>query len=329
MEKLSLDVIVTRGSTTESIHRVHAAVVNADGTLLAGARDTDLVTMWRSCAKFFQVLPFLTSGGFAQVGWGEEELALSCASHGGEPEHVAVATRMLTSLGLEEGDLACGPHEPLSTRGARLARESGLPFNRLMNNCSGKHSAMLARAQTAGWKTQGYERADHQVQRACLAEVSSWSGVALDDMPIAVDGCGVTVMALPLDRMALAYARWGRAATSGDEWPGRTLAAVRKHPMLLGGTDRFDTVLIEETEGAVISKVGAEGVHTLMVPAIGMGIALKAEDGAQRAQHCAVVHILQQLGVLQGALPKRLADWLVRPIKNTRGEIVGEVRPAE
>ena len=114
-----------------------------------------------------------------------------------------------------------------------------------------------------------------------------------------------------------------------DEWPGRTLAAVRKHPMLLGGTDRFDTVLIEETEGAVISKVGAEGVHTLMVPAIGMGIALKAEDGAQRAQHCAVVHILQQLGVLQGALPKRLADWLVRPIKNTRGEIVGEVRPAE
>ena len=93
MEKLSLDVIVTRGSTTESIHRVHAAVVNADGTLLAGARDTDLVTMWRSCAKFFQVLPFLTSGGFDQVGWGEEELALSCASHGGEPEHVAVALR--------------------------------------------------------------------------------------------------------------------------------------------------------------------------------------------------------------------------------------------
>jgi L-asparaginase II len=328
METLSLDVIVTRGTTTESVHRVHAAVVDADGALLAGTRDTGLITMWRSCAKFFQVLPLLNSGGFDQLGWGTEELALACASHGGEPEHAAVAARMLASIGLEEGDLACGPHEPLSSRGARLARESGAPFSRLQNNCSGKHAAMLARAKTAGWATVGYERAEHAVQRACLAEVSSWSGVALDDMPIAVDGCGVTVMALPLDRMALAYARWGRAATTGDESPARTLAAVRAHPMLLGGTDRFDTVLIEETHGAVISKVGAEGVHTLMVPAIGMGIAVKAEDGAARAQHCAVVQVLQQLGVLQGGLPRRLAEWLVRPIKNTRGEIVGEVRPA-
>ena len=111
MEKLSLDVIVTRGSTTESVHRVHAAVVDAEGTMLAGARDTNLVTMWRSCAKFFQVLPFLASGGLDQVGWGDEELALACASHGGEPEHTAVAARMLASIGLEEGDLACGRSE--------------------------------------------------------------------------------------------------------------------------------------------------------------------------------------------------------------------------
>ena len=127
MHALNLDVEVTRGDIIESRHRVHAAVIGADDVLVAAARDSALVTMWRSCAKPFQVLPFLSSGGFEQLGWGHEELALACASHGGEPEHVAIVARMLASLGLEEGDLACGPHDPLSTRGAKLLRESGAP----------------------------------------------------------------------------------------------------------------------------------------------------------------------------------------------------------
>ncbi|MBI3568631.1 MAG: asparaginase [Gemmatimonadetes bacterium] len=326
---LHLDVEVTRGDTVESRHRVHAAVVGPDDQLLATARDSGLVTMWRSCAKMFQVLPLLTSGGFDKLSWGEEELALACASHGGEPEHLAVATRMLASIGLEEGDLACGPHEPLSTRGARLARESGHPIGRLHNNCSGKHSAMLARAVTMGWPTRGYERADHQVQRACLGEVSSWTGVPVDDMPIAVDGCGVTVMALPLERMALAYARWGRAAIAGDEQPARTLHAMRAHPHLVGGTDRFDTVMIGETNGRVITKVGAEGVHSIAIPDLGIGAAIKVEDGALRAQHVAVVALLQKFGVLPAELGGKLAEFGSKPIRNTRGETVGVVRAVE
>ena len=326
MDTLHLDIEVTRGETIESRHQVHAAVVGANDALIAGSRDHGLVTMWRSCSKPFQVLPFLASGGFDKLDWGTEELALACASHGGEPEHVAVAARMLASIGLEEGDLACGPHEPLSARGARIVRESGRAPTRLHNNCSGKHSAMLARAHTAGWPTHGYERADHAVQRGCLNEVASWSGVSVDDMPIAVDGCGVTVMALPLDRMALAYARWGRAISAGDELPRRTAEAIRAHPHLLGGTERFDTMLIEETNGEVISKVGAEGVHCLTVPAAGLGLAIKVEDGALRAQHIAVLKLLQVLQVLPETLSPRLAEWIVKPIRNTRGEVVGEVR---
>ena len=116
---LAADVEVTRADVVESRHFVHAAVVGANDALEATARDASLVTMWRSCAKPFQVLPFLASGGFDQLGWGTEELALACASHGGEPEHVALAGRMLDAIGLEQGDLACGPHEPLSTREAR------------------------------------------------------------------------------------------------------------------------------------------------------------------------------------------------------------------
>jgi len=326
MKHLALDVVVTRGASIESRHRVHAAVVGPGDATIAAARDPALVTMWRSCAKLFQVMPLLSSGAFDAIGWGDEELALACASHGGEPEHIAIADRMLHSIDREEGDLACGPHEPLSARGAKLARESGRAFSRLMNNCSGKHAAMLARAKTAGWPTHGYERADHSVQRGCLAEVATWSGVPIDDMPIAVDGCGVTVMALPLTAMALAYSRWGQAVEVGDELPARTAAAIRSHPFLLGGTDRFDTVMIEETDGRVISKVGAEGVHSITVPAMGLGIAVKVEDGALRAQHIAVIRALQMVGALPEELTPRLAEWGFKAIRNTRGEVVGEIR---
>lgn len=328
MLALNLDVEVTRGDTIESLHRVHAAVIASEDVLVAAARDSALVSMWRSCSKLFQVLPLLGAGGFETLGWGEEDLALACASHGGEPEHMQRAQRMLESLGFEEGDLACGPHEPLSARGSKLWRESGGPLTRLHNNCSGKHAAMLARAKTAGWATRGYEHVDHPVQRECLGEVSAWTGVPLDDMPLAIDGCGVTVMGLPLDRMALAYARWARAVQAREELPLRSASAVRAHPFLFGGTERFDTVLLQETDGAVIAKVGAEGVHCAAVPSLGLGIAVKVEDGNMRAQHVALLVALQKLGVLPLDLPTRLADFVVRPVRNTRGEKVGEVRPA-
>ncbi len=324
MRQFSLDVEITRGDTVESRHRVHAAVVER-GHLVAGARDAHLVTMWRSCAKPFQVLPLLTSGGFDKLSWGTEELALACASHGGEPEHVALAERMLASIGLEEGDLACGTHEPLSNRGAKLWRESAQPLTRLHNNCSGKHAAMLARAHTMHWPTRGYERVEHQVQLSCLGEVACWTGVSIDDMPIAVDGCGVPVVALPLDRMALAFARLGVAAEAGEEMPRRIAEAMRAQPELVGGCRRFDTMVLQETQGRVIAKVGAEGVHSVMVPDRGIGFAVKAEDGALRAQQAAVVEVLRLLEVLP-EMPERLAEYLHKPQRNTRGEVVGEVR---
>jgi L-asparaginase II len=328
MQTFQLDVLVNRGGLVESVHRVHAAVVDSTGRVLGAARDPSLVTFWRSCAKPFQVMPLLEDGGFDSVGWGDDQLALACASHGGEPEHVAIAKSMLHDLGLEEGDLACGAHEPLSARGQRLARESGERVTRLHNNCSGKHAAMLARAFTAGHPAAGYERRGHPVQNDALQTVSQWSGVEVQDIGCAVDGCGVEVYALPLEAMARAYARLARAAVAGEDVPARIVHAMRSRPFLVGGTDRFDSVLVEETGGRVLAKVGAEGVHTLAVVDAGIGLAVKAEDGAQRAQFPAVLRLLQHLGVLADDLPPRLADFLERPLRNTRGEIVGEVRPA-
>ena len=327
MKALELDVIVTRGVAVESRHRVHAAVVDESDAVIGGARDTSCVTSWRSCAKPFQVMPFLESGGFDHLGWGDDQLALACASHGGEPEHVALAERMLADIGMEEGDLACGPHDPLSARGVKLLRELGTRPTRLHNNCSGKHAAMLARAHTAGWHTYGYERAEHPVQRCCLEAVATWSGLAPASIGRAVDGCGVVVFSLPLDSMARAYARLTRAAREGEEIPARIVHAMQTRPFLIGGSDRFDSILIEESDARVIAKIGAEGIHTVGVPERGLGIAVKVEDGAQRAQFPAVISVLQRFGALPRDLPPRLAEFFHRPLRNTRNEIVGEVRP--
>jgi L-asparaginase II len=326
MDTLQLDVVATRGGHIESRHRVHAAVWEAAAGLTGAARDPFLAAPWRSCAKPFQVMPFLETGGFDELVWGDDELALACASHGGEPEHVAIASRMLQSLGLEEGDLACGPHEPLSKRGARILRDAAQPPSRLHNNCSGKHAAMLARSHLSGWPTQGYERDGHAVQMSVLESVAKWTGVPSDRIARGIDGCGVVVFGLPLAQMARAYAMLAGAATRGDEIPSRIARAIRTRPVIFGGTDRFDSLVIEESSGRVIPKVGAEGVHSVAVLDQNVGIAVKVEDGASRAQYPAVLRILQRLGVLPSTLPPRLEEFARTRVKNTRGEVVGEVR---
>ncbi len=325
MHTYQLDIGVWRDDVIESTHRVHAAVVAADGRLIAGARDPEHVTFWRSCAKPFQVMTLIESGGFDQLGWSEDQLALACASHGGEPEHVSVAAGMLSDVGLEEGDLACGPHEPLTARGSRLLRESGARLTRLHNNCSGKHAAMLAYAQTAGLPLAGYEHRDHAVQGAAAEQVARWTGVPVSALRLGTDGCGVVVFGLPLRNMALAYARLADAYAMDAEVPTQVVDAIRDRPFLFAGTDRFDTVLLEATHGNVVAKIGAEGVHSAAVLDMRIGVAVKAEDGAQRAQYPALLRALQHVGALSDPIPPRLAEFLVKPVRNTRGEVVGRV----
>ncbi|HLA13392.1 MAG TPA: asparaginase [Gemmatimonadaceae bacterium] len=320
-----LDVVVTRGKAPESEHRVHAAVVGEDDKLLGAARDSNAFTYWRSCAKPFQALPFLNSGGFDAVGWGEEQLAVACGSHGGEPEHVTLVENMLHDVGLEEGDLACGPHEPLAQRGVKKIREAGSRFTRLHNNCSGKHTAMLAWSRHKGWTTRGYELREHSVQRAIINEVALWTDIPCSKITLAVDGCGVVVFGMTLERMALAYSRFSRAALRGEENPQRVVSAMAHQPFLVGGTERIDSILIAETQGRVVAKVGAEGVHCALLADRGIGVALKVEDGSHRAQVPALIRVLEELEALPDPLPPRLAEWMRKPVKNSRGECVGEV----
>jgi L-asparaginase II len=308
---------------------VHAAVVDANDQLVGSAGNPHQFSFWRSCAKPFQIIPLLESGGFEALGWGDEELALACASHGGEPEHVALVESMLARLGFEEGDLACGPHEPLSARGAKIAHESGVRIKRTHNNCSGKHTAMLALAKHRGWPINGYEAREHPVQQAMLNQIALWTGMRCSEVEIAVDGCGAAVFGGPIDKLALAYARLGAAASRGEEIPARILGAISNNPFLVGGTERIDSIIIEETEGRVITKVGAEGVHAGVILDKGIGIAIKVEDGNVRAQQPALLRLLELLDALSEPVSEDLVDHLRQPVRNSRGDIVGETRVRE
>ena len=325
--RLELDIVATRGAMIESRHHVHAVVVDETGAVRGASGDVNLPTVMRSCAKPFQAMPFVQSGALDALHWSSEQLALACASHGGEPEHLAIVAQMLASIGLEEGDLACGPHEPLTRRGQKALKESGGAVTRLHNNCSGKHSAMLAFAKTQGWPTRGYEQCVHPVQQAVVACLSEWSGLDKSQITLMTDGCGVAAFGLPMQRFAYALARLAAAAERGDAAPARVLRAMRAHPFLIGGTDRFDTVVLEETQGRVVAKIGAEGVHAVAIPERGLAAVVKVEDGAFRAQHPAVIRLLQYLDVLPAELSPRLASFLRSPVMNTRGATVGEIRP--
>ena len=322
---MSARVLALRGDRVESIHTVHVAV--SDGRRLTGrAGDPGLVTFLRSAAKPFQALPLVDDGVARALRLTGSELALCCASHNAEPRHVRGALSILRRAGLEEGDLACGPHPPMRpSEAARMTRAGEKP-RAVHNNCSGKHAGMLALAAHHGWSTEGYQRARHPVQRRMRAVIAQWSGVPADELGSAVDGCGVVTFALSLRAMADAFARFGRAAAAGEDGPAAVVDALARHPFMIAGTDRLCTVLLEATGGRVVAKTGAEGVYCATVPSEGLGIALKVEDGAKRAADVALLETLVELDLLTAAERKTL-DARRRPrISNTRDEDVGELR---
>lgn len=305
-----------RGGATEAVHRVHVAVVDADGALVARAGDPDLVTFWRSAAKPFQAMPLVADGVADHFSLTGIELALCCASHSSEPAQVELVREFLQHVGCAERDLRCGPHTPLADHVAKDYHAHGVRLTPVYSNCSGKHTGMLALARHHEWPTEDYHQLAHPVQQRCLDAVASWTGVTADHIGTAVDGCGVVCFAVPLRNMALAYARLGKR----DE-ASRIVEAMLGHPELIAGERRPCTEMMRAHPGRVITKVGAEGVYSALLVGEGLGIALKVEDGHGHAAALAMAAVLEQLGL------RPQPEWLAgRPNFNTRGEQVGELR---
>jgi L-asparaginase II len=327
-----LRVEIVRGGTIESVHRVSLAVVGGDGRLLAQSGDPDLVTFWRSAAKPFQAMPLVEDGVLDQFGLGDEELALACASHSSEAVHLAMVDRILARIGCAEADLACGPHPPLGPDVAREATDRRLTLTPKWSNCSGKHAGMLALARKHGWPTGGYERSGHPVQDRLLQSIEAWTGLGRAALRFGIDGCTTVCYGLPLRNMALAYAR---LATSAEPGPTRVRRAMTAHPGLVAGEGRFCTSLMRALAGhRVVMKVGAEGVYCGALPAHGVGIALKVEDGSMTAAPLAMLESLRQLQPVLAPEARwnleldSLATWHDQPIRNTGGGVTGTVRAA-
>jgi len=312
-----------RGSLVEAVHAVHAAVVDAHGRLVAHTGDPDLVTFWRSAAKPFQALPLVEDGVTDRFGFTSEELALVCASHSSEAAQVARVRELLGKIGCSERDLLCGPHAPLSERVAQDYATRGLRLTAVYSNCSGKHAGMLALARHHGWPTEFYTRSEHPVQQRCLREVSRWTDVPVADIRTATDGCGVVCFGIALRNMALAYARLANAEVGTRNAPSafRVVEAMLRHPDLIAGEGRPCTEMMRAHPGRVIVKVGAEGVYCAVLPREGLGVAIKVADGHAVASALALAAVLEQLG-----LRPRPESLTARPMLNTRGETVGELR---
>jgi len=304
-----------RGSVVESRHRVHAAVVDRDGLLVAHAGDPDFVTYMRSAAKPFQALPLVEDGVVQAFGLTTEDLALACASHSSEPGQVERVRGFLRRVGATPEQLLCGPHTPLSDEVARDYAARGVRLEAIHSNCSGKHTGMLGLARHHGWPTAEYTRPDHPVQRRCLAEVSRWTGVPEREIGTGTDGCGVVCFAVPLRAMARSYARLG----SGERGAVALVGAMVSHPQLVAGAGRPCTEMMTSNPGKLIAKVGAEGVYAALVLDQGLGVALKVEDGHGVAATLAMAAVVQELGLVR---PDRLA---ARPVTNARGETVGRL----
>jgi L-asparaginase II len=320
--RLSIEVLVRRGSIDESRHLLEAAVVRPDGSIVAATDHLHRITTFRSAAKPFQLLSLVERGHADAYGFIDEELAVMASSHTGSARHVELVSGILARAGVSVADLACGWHEPLDPGSRELLAREPSKRSALYNNCSGKHAGMLALARAEGWPTAGYERLDHPLQQLLKRTTAEMCGLASETVPIGIDGCSVPVIGAPLDAMARAYARLACASASGgarDAALVRIREAMRAFPIAAGGEQRFSTALIQASGGRVVSKGGAEGLECFALVEAGIGGAVKCEDGNDRAVAPAVIALLERLGELSNDALARLAPWRRPVIRNHAG----------
>jgi L-asparaginase II len=323
---------VTRGDMVESRHRADVAIVDPDGTVVRAWGDIEPPVYGRSAIKPLQALPLIESGAADRFGLGAAEIALACASHNGEARHVELVAAWLARIGCGVADLECGSHMPYREGSVEALIRADRKPDASYNNCSGKHSGFLSTARHLGEPTAGYIRYEHPVQQRILGVLEQMTGLRLGDAPRGIDGCGIPVIGIPLGNMALAMAR---LADPGKQVPParaaaakRILAAMASEPFLVAGTDRFCTKVMELVGSKVVLKTGAEGVYTAALPTLGLGVAIKVEDGAGRAAEAAMGRVLHELKLLDAAEQKALADALTPPIRNRVGRETGRIRPA-
>lgn len=323
-------VEVTRGLLVESRHRGSVSVVDADGATVLSIGDVDRRVFPRSAVKALQALPLLERGIADKYDLTDEEIALACASHSGEPDHVRVAQSMLVKAGQDADCLECGVHWPMGEAAGRALSARGGTPTVLHNNCSGKHAGFICLACGVGENPRGYVSADHPVQRMVREALEDVTGACHTPEKSGIDGCSIPTYAIPLPSLAFGFAKFGTGIGLSAEAKAaseRIRKAVSAHPFMVAGTGRFDTKLMEILKERAFVKVGAEGVYCATFPELGYGVALKADDGHVRAAEAMMAGLV--LRFLPLAEEEREAvEALAQPVfKNWNGIEVGVTRP--
>jgi L-asparaginase II len=324
-------VEVTRGGRVESAHRGAFAIVDADGGVAASAGDIDRPVFPRSAVKAIQALPLVEDGAAGRLGLGAAEIALACASHSGEPLHVETAKAMLARAGRDASCLECGAHWPGREQAARELFASGGEPGPEHNNCSGKHAGFVCLACDAGVDPAGYVQPEHFVQRRIAGTLGEVTGARIAEDVRGIDGCSIPTWAIPLRALALGFARFGTGRGFGPRRAAAALAireAVAQEPFMVGGTGKFDTAVMQALGMRAFVKTGAEGVYCAALPELGLGVALKIDDGATRASETAMARLIEMRLPLAGEAADVVAQKARRTLRNWNLIEVGEVRPA-
>ena len=334
--KQSILAEIWRGECVESVHFGSAAVVDGSGRLIARAGTPELITFMRSSAKPFQAVPLIISGAADRFGFQPNEIAIACGSHSGEPFHLQTVEGMLRKIAVAPNALLCGTHEPYNRKVASDLFRAGLQANVLHNNCSGKHAGMLAVVRHLGLPIESYISAAHPLQLQIRSVIAAFTSTDSTSIPFATDGCGVPTFALSLRQMATLFARLVSPPEDLNDQlrsaSRRIVESMTAYPEFVGGTGEFDTELMRVFRGALVSKIGAEGVWCAAVSPSenwpqGLGIALKIYDGSTRARPIVGLSLLKALKIVEARDISHVENSFPYEIKNNRGDIVGLIKP--
>ena len=327
-----------RGGMVESFHRGSVAVVDASGAVHTAWGDIDRPVFPRSAVKLLQALPLVASGAAEDLGLSDSELALACSSHNGEPEHVATAAAMLAKAGVDLGVLECGAHWPYHDASLKALAAQGLAPSALHNNCSGKHAGFVCLGCRRAGKSdlsgfmRGYVQPSHPVMQEVTAALQTATDFDLRHTARGTDGCSIPTFAIPLRHLAHAFAKVAAGTGLGTDFDAAALRlrkAIAAQPHMVAGSGRLDTRLMQHFGARVCCKGGAEGVHCIALPELGLGVALKMDDGnnarAADVLTAALIERLLPCSEADRALTRSLSDVTLR---NWNGLEVGRLRAA-
>jgi L-asparaginase II len=322
-------VDVYRGGRVESSHFGHIAVVDSEGRLLYSVGDPYRDTYARSAVKPLQVIPVIETGAADRYNFSGADLSLFCGSHSGEKQHTSRVLSILERAGLTEEALQCGTHIPFNQEAYKVLIQEGKELTTQYNNCSGKHSGMLVTATHMNETVQDYYLPDHPVQQRIIQAVSDLSEYPKEKIGIGIDGCGVPVFSMPLERLAYTFARMAQSETLGEQRAKvveKITTAMTSHPEMVGGTGRFCTDFMKATKGRLFGKAGAESVYCIGDKETGIGIAIKVEDGNDRAMYPVALEVLKQLNLITEGQLDELRNHYRPMLKNARQEDVGQLQ---